>query len=315
MSSRSVQARERLAIQRLGRGKPAPIGHSAIKPALLRALSTGGATRPRALTIAWDVAGTGKLRCTSPRYRTIETRQGVDDVRIRKAAIRPRSWLDMTMRCRKCPECLRLRAHQWTTRASIELGRAPRTWFGTMTLSPDMHLRCQQIAHRSLGRKGDDFDALSPDEQFAERHRVISRWLTLWVKRVRKAAGADRLRFMVVCEAHQSGLPHYHALIHEVVAFATNERELRNQWFYGFSKFRLVYTDEDGTGKVAWYMAKYLTKSTRARVRASCSYGEPSPSIALDAKTLPVLCKTKTTPHTLPQGLVGVPDHERKVSG
>ena len=66
-----------------------------------------------------------------------------------------------------------------------------------------------------------------------------------------------------------SGLPHYHLLVHEQAPGATEERVLRQEWStLGFSKFRLVH-DERG----ASYAAKYLAKSTAARVRASKDYG------------------------------------------
>lgn len=181
----------------------------------------------------------------------------------------------MTMRCRQCDNCLQYRAWLWTGRACAEIAASSRSWFGTMTLAPSEHLRSLQLARVHEGQSGGDLDFESADYQFGARHREISRWITTYVKRVRKAAGAG-LRLMVVCEAHKSGLPHYHALLHETADSKASERLLRRQWVHGFSMFKLV--EKDLAGKAAWYVAKYLNKSTRARVRASVDYGQPGTS-------------------------------------
>lgn len=184
----------------------------------------------------------------------------------------------MAVRWGRCEDRLRLRGLTWANRAKRELLMWPRSWFGTLTLSQPMHLRAEQHARMELGQAGEDFDALSPMDQFAARHRVISRWLTLWANRIKKQGEAS-LRLLVVCEPHTGEgtnhmLPHYHALIHETVAFATSERDLRHQWRYGFSKFTVVDLVNEDPGKAGWYVAKYLSKSTSARVRASVAYGE-----------------------------------------
>lgn len=123
-------------------------------------------------------------------------------------------------------------------------------------------------AEARLAKRGVRWAELSPAEQFQARHQEISRDLTTWLKRVRKQSGA-RLRYLLVAEAHKSGLPHYHALIHERrFSVPVTERVLRHQWNLGFSKFQLVEGSE-----AAWYVAKYLAKDARARVRASVRYG------------------------------------------
>lgn len=174
-------------------------------------------------------------------------------------------WVDMTVGCRQCPACLRRRAIHWRERAKVECNLANRTWFGTMTLSPHEHFLAEC-------RAGSEFQSATADEQFSLRHRAISPLITNYVKRLRKAAGHD-LRFICVAEAHKSGLPHYHMLAHEPHGGAVlRHRLLKEQWPHGFTDWKLV---QDGA-KAAHYVAKYLSKSSRARVRASVSYGDPA---------------------------------------
>lgn len=268
------------------RGKPAPLGHVTVHAAMRKALAAGGVPTSL-LSVNWDIAGTGVLRCMYPVNRSMQAEQSTES-KLFTNRWRPRQWLDLKVRCRSCYNCLRLRGHEWTQRAISEIKSAERTWFGTMTLASPMHMRSYYIARKAAARAGVDFDGLPPNEQFARRHRVISRWLTLWMKKVRKATrdkwdrdckavgqcpidGPPRLRLMIVCERHQSGLPHYHCLVHESAAYATSERVLRKRWGFGHSTFRVV--DETRTANAAWYMAKYLTKSSVARVRASLDYG------------------------------------------
>lgn len=179
----------------------------------------------------------------------------------------PACTLEMYTKCRRCPQCLRDRSLEWTYRAKRELEAAARTWFGTMTLSPEQHyLSTLRWEVAKAGRKWAELDA---GEEFQARHEVIAKEITLWLKRVRKESGA-RLRYITVAEAHKSGLPHYHILVHEVSPRETvGERTLRRQWKLGHSKFKLV----EGPA-VAGYVAKYLTKSADARVRASVRYGK-----------------------------------------
>ena len=223
----------------------------------------------------------------------------------------------MTVRCRACQNCLAARAFQWMRRATLEIEAAPRTWFGTMTLSVPAHERAANLARVRLIKSGGDWDELSENEQFLERHREISVWITNYFKKVRKAANAP-LRLLVVAERHKSGLPHYHALVHELRAGATSERALRGQWVWGFSKFKLV--EKTIGGKAAWYVAKYLGKSMLARVRASIDYGELErlgsvdalPEFANNALSIgdEVGVRQDTKPDT-PQDQVGVGQNEQ----
>ena len=260
-----------------------------------------GASSVRTGHVHWDVSG----RCQSPRSqeRHAAERSLADG---HATALGQRQMLPITVTmevpCRKCPARLRYRARLWALRAQAEITAAPRTWFATITLSPDAHYTMLMRARRRLALGGTTFENLSPLEQFAERHREISQELTLWLKRIRKNSGAP-LRLLLVAEAHKSGLPHYHGLIHEQDA----ERQVKHallaaSWPHGFTKFKLVPSDEAGR-KTAWYVCKYLTKDQRARVRASLNYGEASHEMLsnLDVRDLPSETRTECVGNRPPE--------------
>lgn len=179
----------------------------------------------------------------------------------------PMSLLMLT-RCRKCEKCLRARANHWYLRAKGELACSERSWFGTLTLRPEEHYLAELRARAECARKSVAFDTLPPWEKFAHLHRANGPELTKWLKRIRKESGAT-LRYILVAEAHKSGLPHYHVLVHERGHVPVRERTLRLQWTLGHSKFNLV----DGDPRSARYVCKYLAKAAEARVRASQHYG------------------------------------------
>lgn len=176
--------------------------------------------------------------------------------------------VDVAVRCRKCPNCLRARAGLWRIRASREIEAASRTWFGTLTLNPDAHFRCVAKAAQALAAQGLSWDRLDPDDAFKERCKPLTHECQLWVKRLRKRA--EGLRYCLVVERHKSGLPHVHVLVHETRE-AIRHRQLSDAWSWGFVKFNLV-RDEEGP-QAARYVAKYLSKSAATRVKASLRYG------------------------------------------
>lgn len=195
---------------------------------------------------------------------------------------------ELEVRCRTCEPCLAARAAHWRLRAQAEYRAASRTWFGTLTLSPEQHFRVLSQARMAASRNGDDFDTFQTEAQFLARHRIISKMLTDYVKRVRFESGA-LLRFLCVAEAHKTGLPHYHMLVHEVTpADVVRHKTLKSQWRLGFSNWKLVETSQ-----AAGYVCKYLSKSNLARVRASLDYGNPETPSGIAAR--------RETPSTPPQ--------------
>lgn len=176
--------------------------------------------------------------------------------------------LIMTVKCRKCDQCLKERARMWSRRAIAEIAEADRTWFGTITLSPEWHERFAAYARQKARKRlGEDFEALPPGQQFGLRNEFIGREFALMFKRLRKAG--LKFRYLLVAEAHKSGLPHYHMLLHEHDGSFVRKVVLDASWKFGFAKWRLVSAD----GREARYVAKYLTKTAAARVRASLNYG------------------------------------------
>lgn len=176
--------------------------------------------------------------------------------------------LTMRVRCRRCLPCRQSRAAHWAARATLESGRAVRTWFCTMTASPVEQYRLVCKADRRLASRGVIYDVLSPDEQFSEVAReFFGEAVKMW-KRLRSKR--NTFIYLMVIERHKSGLPHMHALVHEV----DPERPLKHadlvrEWPLGFCKFKLAKTD--GT---ASYVTKYLFKEMQGvRVRSSLRYG------------------------------------------
>lgn len=253
---------------------------------LLASAIWDGAERQSATTWRWNVAA----GCTQPVHFTMEGRapswgsrddwetwiwSDPMDLNARPlmeggtAAHDTPLWIDVEARCRKCLWCLKQRASLWSMRARQEIQGSQRTWFGTLTLRPEEHFLAACRADAKHKRREVAWAELSPAEQFKARHNAISEEITKWLKRVRKESGA-RFRYCLVAEAHKSGLPHYHVLIHERwLAGTIGERTLRRQWKLGHSKFNLV-----SDAGAAWYVAKYLAKASEARVRASARYGK-----------------------------------------
>lgn len=135
------------------------------------------------------------------------------------------------LRCRKCFSCGRRKSLFWTGRAITEYHRAARTWFGTLTLSPDEHYLIDARAQARLGSQRVDWQQLSAKEQFAERAKEVGVDMTLYMKRLRKGDAEHvkpQIRYLMIAEAHDSeqtsdemrGRPHYHLLIHEQEAGA-----------------------------------------------------------------------------------------------
>lgn len=174
------------------------------------------------------------------------------------------------VRCRKCPECLAQKRRMWTARAIDEIGRSMRTWFGTLTVSPERRFHAMMLADRESARRwAAPLNAQSPQDRTKLIAAQLLPEVTRWLKRVRKNSGAP-LRYLLVAEAHKDGFPHFHLLLHER-GHPVGKRALEGSWTYGISHFRLVPI---GEVKQAAYVCKYIAKSPQTRIRASRRYGQ-----------------------------------------
>lgn len=240
-----------------------------------------------------EILGAGPVAETKPRYLPNQNVREARFLKLRSRAADPlrvdsqpsKLWkrgpihvIELNVRCRKCSACLRAKAFHWRKRAEAEMSAsAGRTWFGTLTLSPQEHFRMEGQARLRLASRGVSWDALPFDEKFGERCNETGQEVTRYLKRLRKEAGV-KLRYCLVAEQHKSGLPHYHILIHEVsISGPVRHSSLKRQWKLGFADFKLVAQEQ--AKLAASYVAKYLTKSSAARVRASRGYGHATNTV------------------------------------
>lgn len=202
-------------------------------------------------------------RCLRPRVlRDMAERRGGGDPFGAPAVI-----LDTVVRCRKCENCLRSRYQQWRPRMLMEMGLGGRTWFFTGTVRPAERYRMQCEAVQA----GVDWSKLTAEQEFSALWKYgVGRETTLFAKRLRKKAESReaRLRFILVAEPHHDGFPHVHGLIHEQGA-EVPWRFIEAAWRVGFFEASLVKNPR----LASWYVGKYLTKFSVARIRASTHYG------------------------------------------
>lgn len=229
------------------------------------ALARGG-TRKGPIAVEWDISG----RCHNPYVTELYGRADDSEKRRANRAGKRSSgmMLELHTPCRKCEACLLARRRLWAARAKSETRGAARTWLGTLTLSPQQQFLYLSRARSSASKNGDDFDAFPPGQQWALRVGEIMPEITKFLKRIRKNSSAA-LRYLCVVEAHRSGDPHFHILLHEVnMGRPCRKSVLKTSWLLGFSDWKLL-----DTALRASYTCKYLSKDSRARVRASIGYG------------------------------------------
>ena len=233
-----------------------------------------GARRASLFRVRWNIAGDCEKPYTTEVHGRPERGRPSDPQRYKRYRIvapglATPGVLEIETRCRRCGPCLALRSRRWRGAALAETRASSRTWFGTLTLSPEHHFRFFAKASNRLANQGVDLDRLTEREQFLERHREISPELTKYIKRFRK--NKPGLRYLLVLERHKSGLPHYHMLVHEApLGGIVTHRELSSKWDFGFERWRL---SDPQNPMSAVYLCKYLSKAAEARVRASQGYG------------------------------------------
>jgi len=158
--------------------------------------------------------------------------------------------VQLGVRCRRCPGCLRARRFLWKLRAQAEMFQAAQTYLFTGTY------RAQYVD-------------LAP----------VNESITLWLKRLRERVDYGSLRYLVATERHKSGAWHMHALLHDVGSGTVDLGRLAETvWRDGFTNSKPC--DIRGAGYVTKYVSKDLESSgnaaRRPRMRASRSprYGE-----------------------------------------
>lgn len=184
--------------------------------------------------------------------------------------------VSMNVPCRKCEKCLQFRQMQWRERAIVEIGRAKRTWWITLTIDPQM---LANISMEARGTSTIDFEAAA--------YSRVQRYFKRLRKKFRKKA--DRIldsegkvvghnyaqfRYLAVFElGKKTGRPHYHLLLHETGTRPCLKAHIESQWRSNVHA-RLV-----GSGEAlrrASYVTKYATKSFEISPRASVRYGKPT---------------------------------------
>jgi hypothetical protein len=259
-----------------------------VRAASVIALQNGGIIVPHPTTpdapqrVEWDIAGF----CRDPvpvLQRGAGHMIGDSDLGV---AVRPDTWepgrdLALMVPCRQCEPCLKVRAWRWGQAAVREFELAHRTWFGTITFRPEVRYRLVAATRDRLDRVGVRLELLPPAEQFRELTAEAGHLVTNYLKALRDGRASlkvkpARFRYLMTVEPHADWFPHFHVLLHEVdplkpLRFAG----LEPLWPHGFTKFRLARSSN-----ACHYVAKYLSKFSFARLRASLNYGgEASPQI------------------------------------
>lgn len=222
-----------------------------------------GATHTDLCHWQWTIAG----NCEKPKTLVFSARPDNDHPRYRY-----RLTVDLIIRCRKCKPCLRARRRHWAARANMESAMSARTWFCTLTFGPGDRDRAEQQAMALAAKDGHAWSELDEGLKFVYQHKFTGPLVTKYLKRVREQSEVP-IRLIVIAEPHKDGVPHYHALLHDVTG-NLRYRVLHDQWIrHGFGEWKLV----DTTKGAASYVAKYISKSYGdhvARVRASIGYGK-----------------------------------------
>lgn len=153
--------------------------------------------------------------------------------------------VQLGVRCRRCPGCLRARRFLWKLRAQAEMFSAHQTYLFTGTY------RAQYLE-------------LEP----------VNESITLWLKRLRERVDRGSVRYLVATERHKSGAWHMHALLHDVGSGGVDlGRMAETVWRDGFTKCKPC--DIRGAGYVTKYVSKDLESTgdaaRRPRMRASRS--------------------------------------------
>lgn len=312
--ARDVRETSKVALASGGRIEPPPPGGDAASPQHVTWDISAGCLRP----VYVEQSGFGHFEADRPGVRfdpsdrpdATMTEWALTGAAHRRPEVDPpkrgKRWqphrvLSQKVPCRRCEVCLKHRATKWGLAAVREWKAAPRTWFGTLTLSAGTRFQLLAQTRKRLEGQGVNFDLLPGVERYRELCRTFGPAPRLYFQALRDGRkklppdesgdtrGFDPLvyRYLLTIEPHQDWMPHYHVLIHEVTDLCkVLKRPLKEMWRpHGFSKWKLV---EDANQ--AFYAAKYLGKYSVARVRSSEYYGdvkEPS-TISMIGNSVPV---------------------------
>lgn len=260
--------------------------------ALQHKAAANGAHFVTPFTSEWNLA----QNCSSPVEREFWSRPSWRDgktVSLERDKTAPIN-ISIRARCRKCENCRRARGAQWADRVMREMIASDRAWFITLTIRPR---RLQEAIDASVGKcitpNYYDLDNL---EKFGRLHAELGPDVTKYLKVVRERmfeeyGAREKLSYALVAEPSPKRgihIPHYHA----VICSFSSERPLRKHhlhcgeerfytpaWRSGFWNGKLVDRTPAEFQKTAWYVAKYLSKSLAARIRASQGFGTKTPDV------------------------------------
>lgn len=279
-----------------GRGYGCPCGRSHPGPGRARKLRApvahGDLTRR-----VYDALANGKAELDDQRWIVRYAGNCESPIAIPSYASTGALIVRTLTRCRRCKPCLRARQFYWgyaamkTTEAAQAAGL--RTWFGTLTLSPESQqqfLNLARVEYMATEGTSSEFpkwlDEVKCDERFKlVRIQILKEVQRFW-KRLRKQG--HEFKYFLVFERHKSGLPHMHFLMHET-AQPILKRDIQSQWPWGFTNVSIVGGKASRAAapeKAAWYVVKYLSKSIQARQIASTGY----------AKDLKLSASSQSTP-------------------
>jgi hypothetical protein len=159
--------------------------------------------------------------------------------------------------CGQCIGCRIDRSRQWANRCMLELQYHDSAYFATLTYD-DFHVPKAYYADPDTGEAHQSLTLCKRDFQ-------------LWMKRLRKKFGEDKIRFFACGEyGGSTRRPHYHAILFglhldDLVKYKTvkegdgyytyyNSESFQSTWPFGFAVI----------GQVTWescaYVARYVTK-------------------------------------------------------
>lgn len=152
----------------------------------------------------------------------------------------------------------------WRLRAMAEYRASERTWFGTLTYRPEVQYQAKLHAAHRLGTY---WQNASEADFFRLHDSALHEHVKRYFKRLRKNSGKN-IRYLLVTEAHKSGDPHHHLLVHSTANLTW--RNVTDPWVeHDIGHCKFVLADD----KSAIYVCKYLTKSILSRIRSSNDYG------------------------------------------